>query len=240
MDNSLHYLALNRQVGLKLEMDVIANNIANINTTGFKREGLSFTEFVLSAANEDSVSMADTGARHILDLPGGLAETGGTFDVAIEGEGFFLLESQGEQVLTRAGAFQISELGVLASPAGTPVLDVGGAQIPIGIDAKDIQISQDGTVSADGNVVAQIAVVSANPAALKRLGDTAFTVADGAFDNLENPKVRQGALEGSNVNPVHEMARMIEVTRSYEMAQAVIQDEDERVREAIQTLSENV
>lgn len=240
MDNSLHYLALNRQIGLKLEMDVIANNIANINTTGFRREGLSFTEFVLSASNEESVSMADTGARHILDQPGGLTETGGTFDVAIEGDGFFLIEGDGEQILTRAGAFQISELGVLSTSAGAPLLDAGGAQIPIGIDAKDVQISQDGTVSADGNVVAQIAIVTADPAALKRLGDTAFTVADGAFENLADPRVRQGALEASNVNPVHEMARMIEVTRAYEMAQSVIQDEDERVREAIKTLSENV
>ncbi len=240
MDNSLHYLALNRQVGLKLEMDVIANNIANINTTGFRREGVSFTEFVLSAANENSVSMADPGARHILDRPGGTTETGGAFDVAITGDGFFLLQGADEQILTRAGAFQISEDGVLSSPDGTPVLDVGGAQIPINIGAKDVKISSDGTVSAEGNVIAQLAIVNADRAAMKRLGETAFSVEDGAFEALENPRVRQGALENSNVNPIHEIARMIEVTRAYEMAQSVIQDEDERVREAIQTLSENV
>ncbi len=240
MDNSLHYLALNRQVGLKLEMDVIANNIANVNTTGFRREGLSFTEFVISASNESSVSMADTGARHILDRPGGLTETGGAFDLAIEGDGFFLLEGVGEQILTRAGAFQVSEFGVLASANGAPLLDAGGAQIPIAIDAKDIQVSADGTISADGNIVAQLAIVGADPTAMKRLGDTGFTVAEGDFEVIANPQVRQGALENSNVNPVHEMARMIEVTRAYEMAQSVIQDEDERVREAIQTLGENV
>ena len=240
MDNSLHYLALNRQVGLKLEMDVVANNIANINTTGFRREGISFTEFVISAANESSVSMADPGARHILDRPGGSTETGGAFDLAISGDGFFLVQGVEEQILTRAGAFQISEAGVLSTLDGNPVLDAGGAQIPIGIDTKDIQISNDGTVSANGNVVAQIAVVTAESTALQRYGDTAFTVIEGAFEPVQNPRMRQGALENSNVNPVHEMARMIEVTRAYEMAQSVIQDEDERVREVIQTLSENV
>lgn len=240
MDNSLHYLALNRQVGLKLEMDVIANNIANINTTGYRKEGISFTEFVLSAANEDSVSMADPGARFALDRPGGITNTGGTFDVAIEGDGFFLLEGVDGPILTRAGVFQISETGVLTTPEGNAVLDGGGAQIPIGIDAKEIRISEDGTISSAGNVIAQLGIVSADPVQMERVGSTAFVVADDAFENVVDAKVRQGALESSNVNPIHEIARMIEVTRSYEMAQSVIQDEDERVREAIQTLSESV
>lgn len=240
MDNALHYLALNRQVGLKLEMDIIANNIANINTTGFRKEGVSFTEFVLSAANEDSVSMADPGARYALDRPGGITQTGGAFDVAIEGDGFFVIDGQDGPILTRAGNFQISDTGVLSTTTGDAVLDNGGAQIPIGLDAKDIKISTDGTISSNGNVVAQIGVVSADPVEMERFGDTAFLVADDAFEAVVNPKVRQGSLEGSNVNPVHEIARMIEVTRAYEMAQSVIQDEDERVREAIQTLSENV
>lgn len=240
MDNSLHYLALNRQVGLKLEMDVVANNIANINTTGFRKEGVSFTEFVLSAANEDSVSMADTGARFALDRPGGITQTGGTFDVAIEGDGFFLIDGADGPILTRAGAFQISETGVLSTADGSPVLDGGGAQIPIGIDAKEIRISQDGTISSNGNVVAQLGVVTADSVQMKRVGNTAFAVEEDAFENVANAKVRQGSLESSNVNPIHEISRMIEVTRSYEMAQAVIQDEDERVREAIQTLGENV
>lgn len=240
MDNSLHYLALNRQIGLKLEMDIIANNIANINTTGFRKEGISFTEFVLSAANEDSVSMADPGARYALDRPGGVTQTGGTFDVAIEGDGFFVIDGADGPVLTRAGIFQISETGVLSTPTGNAVLDNGGAQIPIGIDAKEVKISTDGTISSNGNVIAQLGVVSADPVQMERFGDTAFLVADDAFEAVVNPKVRQGALESSNVNPVHEIARMIEVTRAYEMAQSVVQDEDERVREAIQTLSENV
>ena len=240
MDNALHYLALNRQVGLKHEMDIIANNLANLDTTGFRREGVSFTEFVLSAANEDSVSMADTGARHILDRAGELTETNAAFDMAIEGPGYFQVQGPEGTILTRAGRFQISQDGVLTTPNGLPVLDTGGAQIPIAIDAKETRISEDGTVSANGNPIAQIGVVEADPISLRRFGETAFSLGNGNFTPVADPKVRQGALESSNVNPVLEIARMIEVTRAYEMAQSVIQDEDERVRETIQTLSETV
>ena len=240
MDNSISYLSLNRQIGLSIELDVLSNNISNINTSGFRREGVNFTEFVLSAENENSISMADIGARHTLDLPGAVVESGGALDVAIEGEGFFLIDGVGERLLTRAGAFQVSDTGVLSTPGGAPVLDVGGGQIPIGIDTKEIQIAEDGTVSANGIAISQIAIVTAPPTAMTRVGDTSFSVIDGAFEALENPRVRQGALEKSNVNPVHEIARMIEITRAYEMAQSVIQDEDERIRDVIQTLSENV
>ena len=240
MDNALHYLALNRQVGLKHEMDIIANNLANLDTTGFRREGVSFTEFVLSAANEDSVSMADTGARYILDRSGELTETNAAFDLAIEGPGYFMVQGPEGTILTRAGRFQISQDGILTTPNGMPVLDTGGAQIPIAIDAKDIEISEDGTLSASTGPIAQIGIADVDAVSLKRYGDTAFSLGDAAFTAVADPKVRQGALESSNVDPVLEIARMIEVTRAYEMAQSVIQDEDERVRETIRTLSENV
>ncbi|MEL7468001.1 MAG: flagellar hook-basal body complex protein [Pseudomonadota bacterium] len=240
MDNALHYLALNRQIGLKFEMDVIANNIANLDTTGFRREGVSFTEFVLAAANENSVSMADSGARHILDRPGAVSETNGTFDFAIEGPGFFLLEDEEGPILTRAGSFQISQDGLLTTAAGAPVLDVGGAQIPIPIEAKDIAVADDGTISAGDDVLAQLAIVDADQVNMTRFGNTAFQVRDDNFQPVVDPKVRQGALESSNVDAIHEIARMIEVTRAYELAQSVIEDEDERVRQSIQTLGENV
>lgn len=240
MDNALHYLALNRQVGLKHEMDIIANNLANLDTTGFRREGVSFTEYVLSAANENSVSMADTGARYILDRAGEVTETNATFDLAIEGDGYFLVQGPEGTILTRAGNFQISQDGILTTPNGLPVLDTGGAQIPIAIDAKEIRISEDGTFSANGDPIAQIGIVDVDPVSLSRFGDTAFSLEDGNFTAVADPKVRQGALESSNVNPILEIARMIEVTRAYEMAQSVILDEDERVRETIRTLSENV
>ena len=90
--------------------------------------------------------MADTGARHILDRAGELTETNGAFDLAIEGPGYFQVQGPEGTILTRAGRFQISQDGVLTMPNGLPVLDTGGAQIPIAIDAKETRISEDGTV----------------------------------------------------------------------------------------------
>lgn len=238
MDNSLHYLALNRQVSLRYEMDVVSNNMANINTAGYRREGVTFTEFVLSATDEQSVSMADFGARYALERPGEVSETNGTFDFAIEGDGYFQLQGLEGIILTRSGSFQISQEGVIANAAGLPLLDTAGAEIPVGIENKNISVANDGTVSADGVPIAQIAVVEADQVDLKRFGDTAYSVLDADLNQVAIPAVRQGAIEGSNVNPVHEIARMIEVTRAYEMAQAVIQDEDERVRETVRTLGE--
>jgi flagellar basal-body rod protein FlgF len=236
MDNSLYYLAVNRQVGLSAELDMIANNIANLDTTGFRREGVAFTEFVLAPETGESVSMADLGARYASDLPGVVTTTGGRLDIAIEGEGYFVVQSPEGPVLTRAGAFMTSPEGFLVTPNGDQVLDAGQAPIVIPVEAKDVVVGQDGTISSNGEPIGQIGVVTAPRELISRFGDTAFTVEDDAFEAVEIPKVRQGALEQSNVDAVVEIARMIEVTRAYETAQSLIEDEDSRIREAIQTL----
>jgi len=240
MDNSLYYLTLNRQIGLSSELDLIANNIANLDTTGFRREGLTFTEFVVSREGGESVSMADLGARFASELPGAQTVTGGRFDLAIQGDGYFLLQSDEGPILTRAGSFQLSETGTLVTPNGDPVLDIGEAPIVVPIEAKEILVAQDGTISVEGDPIAQIALVTAPRERLTRFGDTAFRAIDDAYEPVVQPKLRQGALEQSNVEPVVEIARMIEVTRAYEMAQTLIDDENERIRDAVRTLGQAV
>ncbi len=240
MDNALYYLAVNRQGGLPAEMDIVANNIANLNTTAFRREGLAFSEFVVASRTGESLSMADPGARFASALPGTVTTTGGRFDLAIEGDGYFLVGTAEGTLLTRAGAFQLSPDGFVVTPSGGRVLDIGAAPIAVPPGAASILVAADGTVSADGEPVAQIAVVDAPPDAMRRHGDTAFTVTGNVWDAVAAPKVRQGALEHSNVNAVTEIARMIEVTRAYEMAQSLITDEDDRIRQAVRTLGERV
>ncbi len=236
MDNALYYLAVNRQVGLQSEMQTVANNIANLQTNGYRREGLAFTEHVVAIAGGESVSMADLGARYSSEIAGEVTITGNQFDLAIEGDGYFLLQSGGEQVLTRAGSFQLSNEGFLVTPSGDRVLDSGGGPITIPPGASNLQIGLDGTVTANGAPLAQLAVVTAPFVSLSRFGNTAFRVEGGGIEPVETPKIRQGALERSNVDAIGEVARMIEVTRAYETAQSVISDEDERVREAIRKL----
>ena len=239
MDNSLYYLAVNRQVGLSAELDMIANNLANMDTAGFRREGLAFTEFVVSAENGESVSMADLGARYVSEVSGALNATGGVYDLAIEGPGYFAIDTADGVRLTRGGAFQTSPDGFLVTPAGDQVLDIGQAPIPIAVEAKDVLIAADGTLSANGDPIAQIGIFNAPRELISRFGDTAFIVEDDAFALEVEGRLHQGALEKSNVDAVGEIARMIQVTRAYETAQSLITDEDDRIRDAIQTLGES-
>lgn len=239
MDSPLSYLALNRQIGLAREMTAIANNVANLSTTGYRREGVVFAEFVRAAAPGDSLSMADLRGRFASDRPGEQTVTGGRLDIAIAGDGFFAIQSGGEALLTRAGAFQRSPEGLLVTPGGAPVLDDGGGPIFVPPESASLEVASDGTLSVDGAPVARIGVFTAPAETLSRVGGTAFRPAAGSTP-VETPRLVQGALEGSNVDPIAEIARMIEVNRYYEQAQGLIEDTDERVLGTINRLGQVV
>lgn len=239
MDDALYYLAINRQSGLRSELGTIANNVANIDTTGFRKQGVIFQEFVDAAGSGQSLSMADLNLRYASALQGEVTVTGNALDLAVEGDGYFTIDDGEGVLLTRAGHFQRSETGLMVTPNGNPVLDTGGAPIFLPPDAGPITIAPDGTISADGQPIAQIAVVTARAEGLTRVGDTAFAAKDDP-EPVAVPKLRQGALERSNVNPVEEIARMIEVSRAYEQVQGLIEDEDQRIRDSITTLGQAV
>lgn len=239
MDNALYYLALNRQVGLRSEMTAIANNLANADTTGFRKETTLFSEFVLASSAGPSVSMADGAVRYASERHGTLALTGARLDLAIEGEGFFQVEDATGRYLTRAGAFQLSPEGFVVTQSGRTLLDAGGAPIFVPPDASTLEVGRDGTLSVDGVEQARIGLVSAPAEALARAGGAAFRTAEPP-EPVADARVRQGALERSNVNPIEELARMIDVSRSYERVQTLVRDEDERIRQSIRTLGEPV
>lgn len=227
------YVALARQSSLMKEMRVIANNIANANTTGFRQEGVIFAEYVTQGDGVDNVSMAQGTVRNTSLLQGTLEQTGGTFDVAIEGDGYFLVQAPEGQRLTRAGAFAPSAEGTLVTHDGYPVLDAGGAPVFIPPGASDLAIARDGTISTEGRPIGQIGVVQPlDPIQMVREGGVMFR-ADEGFDPVENPRVMQGFVEASNVDPVLQIARMIEVQRAYELGQSFSEREDERIRDAI-------
>lgn len=229
------YATLNRQSGLMREMGVVANNIANSSTTGFRREGVVFSEYVAALDNDPSLSMAHASGRHVDLSQSTLSLTGGQFDVAIQGAGFFLIETPQGERLTRAGSFTPSAEGELVTPDGYRLLDAGGAPVFVPPDARGIAIASDGTVSADGQPIAQIGLWQpSDPLALRHQSGTLFE--GGALEPAEGATVLQGMLEDSNVEPVSEIARMIEVQRSYELGQKFLDAEDERVRGVISTL----
>ena len=233
--------SLSRQSGLLKELNIIANNLANINTTGFKREGAVFTEFVQAAGGEaladdarHSLSIGRLGA-HVSDFDEGeIKKTGGTLDVAIEGDGFFLVETPGGQRLTRAGHFLTNQEGTIVMPSGFAVLDDAGGQIQVPQDVNQIVIARDGTISGDGQELGRLGVVTAEARTLFRTGENLWEAREG-FAQIEAPNVLQGFLEDSNVQPVAEIARMIEVQRHYDAGQKLLEMEDERIRSVIST-----
>jgi len=236
MDNS-GYTTLTRQSGLMREMQSVANNIANVSTTGFRKEGVIFSEFVQDLPNEgSSLSMATANARNIDLRQGPVTMTGGTFDFAIEGEGFFLIETPDGQSLTRAGVFTPNSDGELVTPDGNRLLDAGASPIFVPPDARSVSLAGDGTLSADGRPLSRIGLYVPETAGdLTHQGGVLFSTTQDPVP-LDGASILQGFLEDSNVNPVIEIARMIEVQRAYELGQNFLDKEDERLRSVLQTL----
>lgn len=236
MDNTI-YAALSRQSGLMREMQVVANNMANITTTGFRREGVVFSEYVDSLdGNEPSLSMGYANGRTINFEEGPLASTGSPLDFAIQGKGFFMIETPDGNQLTRAGSFMRSSEGELVTPEGFRVLDNGGSPIFLPADQGPIAIAEDGTLSAKGQPLAQLGLYDPqNSTSLSLQAGTRFAVPEGTVP-AENARVMQGFVEQSNVDPVSEIARMVEVQRAYELGQNFLDREDERIRSVISTL----
>lgn len=231
--DSAGYTTLTRQSGLMREMQIIANNIANANTTGYRQQGLIFSEFIQRGDGDTSISMAAARVRQTSFAPGGMQSTGSQFDFAIEGDGFFLVQTPQGERLTRAGAFTPSAEGMLVTLDGHPVLDAGGGPVFVPLGTTDMAVSPDGTISAEGRPIGQIGLVRPiDPTAMQREGSAMFR-ADAGFEPVDEPRIRQGFVEGSNVNPIEQISRMIEVQRSYEMGQDFLQREDDRVRAAL-------
>lgn len=230
------YVTLSRQSGLMREMRIVANNIANAATTGYRQEGLIFSEYVQSAPDQSSLSMSEARVRNTSMDQGSLTQTNGGFDFAIEGDGFFLVETPRGERLTRAGSFATNADGDLVTPDGYRVLDAGGAPVFVPPDAADISVSSDGTLSVDGRLLGQIGLVRpTDPLAMVREDGVMFRADDG-FEPAEDARVLQGFVEGSNVNPILQIARMIDIQRAYEMGQSFLETEDQRIRNAAKTL----
>lgn len=236
MDNA-GYTTLARQTGLMREIRVIANNVANMNTTGFRAQNMIFSEYVKSTDSAaDSLSMSTGRIAIPLSDQGNISLTGGALDLAIEGDGFFLIATPDGERLTRAGHFTTTATGDLVNQDGYNVLDAGGTPVFVPPSANGVSIGADGTLSADGQPIGRIALVRPeDPLSLLHTGGTSF--ATEAWQPDETSRIRQGALEDSNVNVVTQMARMIEVQRAYELGQKFLDQEDERMKSVIKTLS---
>ncbi len=239
MENAL-LVGLSRQMTMAREMATIANNIANMNTTAYKSEAMLFEQFMTTDASEDSpdnvIRFVQDVGQHRNTRDGALQTTANPFDVAITGEGFFRVETQEGVLYTRNGNFTLDNEGRLVTSAGDPVLTDAGGPITFARDESNITIARDGTISTDRGQRGKLAIVTfENQQDMKNVGNSLLSTAQQEVPATDIRLV-QGALEGSNVNPILEMTNMIEVTRSYASAQKLIDQADQMRRKAIQDL----
>jgi len=234
------YIALSRQMVLRRQMDIVANNLANLTTPGFKGESMLFIEHLARTEPREKISLVRDIAT-IRDLRAGpMTETGSPFNLAIRGEGYFAIQTPEGTRYTRAGGFTPDAEGQIVTPQGLPLLDDGGAPIIIPVDALSVVVSRDGTISTDQGELGRVQVVRfENQQALKRLANSLYDAEGQAALPVEEPDVQQGKLESSNVAGVVEMTKLVNTVRRYEAAAKLANDEHERQRRAIDALAAN-
>ena len=236
MENSL-IAALARQSVLSRQMDVIATNLANLNTAGFKTESLIFKERVESAGDNQVISLVHD-VSYFRDVSEGpLTSTNNPLDLAIRGDSYFAVKTPQGTRYTRHGVFQLDNLGQIVTSDGNQLLGAGGAPITIPPNASNIIVARDGTVSADAAQIGRIEVFRFdNPAALTKVGNSLLDAKGQAAQPTRDSDIAQGMVEGSNVNGVAEMTRMIDTVRSYQAANNLVDMEHKRILDAIDGL----
>ena len=239
MENS-GYLALARQVALDRAIDVTANNIANLRTTGYKAEKVLFQQYVQQPTSpvtkpDPMSSVVQVGT--FTDYQNGAFEkTGNALDFAIQGEGFFAVQTDAGTRYTRDGSFQLDGTGQIVTKDGQPVLDAGGSAIQVPAGANQIVVTGDGQVAADGNVVGQIGVQKFDdPQSLVREGSGLYSASTAPVQS--DAAVVQGMVEDSNVQPVLELTRMMETLRSFQAAQQMVDSQHQLALDAINKIA---
>lgn len=237
MENSI-YIGLSKQVVLREKMNIIANNVANVNTTGFRAQNMIFDEYVENPRYmKENISMVlDYGQYQVTD-PGSIKDTGGTLDIALVGSGFLGIKTPDGIKYTRAGNLNMDAQGVIRNARGVTVANANGGEIAIPPGSSDIAIDRNGVISTDDGIVGRLMVVEFdNYQELNPIGNGLYET-DAVAKPAENTSVLQGRLEGSNVQAVVEMTRMIDVSREYQAIQNMMQSEHERLRSAAQRLA---
>lgn len=247
MDAVFLYPAASAQLVMEKRMDTISNNIANVGTTGFKRDMPIFASKIATLAKAHSLGGAEdpTGGKSVLPIPwfpvldevvtdfsqGMIQVNDNPLDIAIQGSGFFQIQTPSGIQYTRNGSFRLSNQGQMVTQSGNLVIGEGG---PITLPAGIITIDEEGRISVkgeDGGAQIQVDILAlvniADLSKMKKVGDNLFALLDGTATVDPQARVVQGALEGANVDPIVEMVAMISAMRHYESVQKAIQGADD-------------
>jgi flagellar basal-body rod protein FlgF len=232
------YVALSGQVALQRRLDTIASNVANMNTVGYRADGVTFNA-EMARAGDNNVAFASTGTDFISRKSGAMTKTDNPLDVAVQGDGWFAIKTPNGTAYTRDGRMQISETGALETLNGYPVLDAGAAPIVLDSSAGAPIISQDGMINQGGKQVGAIGLFAIDERAILTRSDNSAVTSDKPvtpiLDFTKNGVV-QGFAEGSNVNPIMEMSKLISVTRAFDAITAAMSQSESALQDAIKAL----
>ena len=237
------YIALSRLMSQQRAMDVVANNIANADTPGYKTQHVQFSDWLLrtgeqpSLGGESTVAFTQDRATWRDSSPGSLTHTGEPLDLALESGGYFQVQTGNGIRLTRAGRFAIQSDGTIGDSAGNPLLDDAGSPIHVGANDRQITVSADGTIETENGRLGKIGIVAASDEnQLAPEGSHLFR-ADAPTSPMGQPRIVQGALESSNVQPITEMTRMMQMEREFQFMTQFVQGESDRQQSAVDTLT---
>ncbi len=241
MENAI-VAGLSKQIVLTRALDTAANNIANQTTAGFKADQVAFAEYLRQvdrgSTGDPFVSLVSDPDTYTDFGAGAIEQTFRDLDFAIEGDGFFAVETAAGVRYTRDGRFSVNAFGELVTRSGELVLDNGGSPILIDPERGLLVATSEGELQQDGSPVARIGVfIAEDTRLLRKTGDNLFS-APSELEAAAFARVRQGFTETSNVNPVAAMTDLIEILRAYEQAAQLTDISNELARRAVETLSE--
>jgi len=241
MEN-LQLIGLSYQMALRRQLDVVANNIANMNTTAFKGESTVFEEHLVKTPSIDPTARKLAFVRDLATIrdtdEGRIETTGGALDLAISGDGYFAVgTAQGERY-TRNGHFKLNSDGRVVNEEGHPLLNADGSDFTLEPTEKDITIARDGSFSTSIGPKGKVKLVSfKNEQELKKVGDSLYAT-DEKPEPLKGSEVMQGSIEQSNVRPVIEVTKMMQLVRTYEEVAKAMAQADDMSRNAIKEIGQ--
>jgi flagellar basal-body rod protein FlgF len=238
MQNAL-YVALSAQVAMEKRLNAVANNVANLSTSGYRAEDTKFTA-LLAQASKGAVAFASSGDTYISQRAGPTIKTDAPLDVAVQGDAWFAVRGANGPVYTRDGRMKMDALGQLRSLTGQAMLDPGGAPILLDPQAGPPTIGRDGSVAQGVNQVGAIGLFIIDPkSTLTRAEPNGVTTSLPAVPVQDFTRVGmvQGYIEGANVNPVLEMTKLINIQRAFESAATLVSETETSFTGAVRSLS---
>lgn len=235
------YVALSSQIALERRLTTIADNMANVNTVGFRSSEVKFDEMLAKTRNDlnTKIAFVSQGNDYLSERAGAMTQTGNSLDFAIKGDAWFQLDTPDGQVLTRDGRFTVRQDGVLVSTQGYPVLDAGGAPIQLNPNGGPISVGTDGSIRQADVQVAGFGLFRADfsQGFLRHNNSGVVTVADpAAVVNDPTVGISQGYVEQSNVNAISQMTQLIQVHRAFDSISSMMRETEQTFGEGIKTL----